>query len=398
MTKKRLLILTSTFPRWENDSTPPFVWELSKKLQTKFDVIILAPHYPGSKENDIWNGIKIKRFRYFFSSFEKLAVGDGIISTLKKNPLYYLLIPFFIIGEFFALKRSIKKFQPDLVHAHWIIPQGLLMSLTGYKKPFLITTHGGDIWAFRNPLMTKIKKLALKRSTAITVVSKAIKNEIEKNIIQDKKINVISMGVDTNTFAPNRRSDSLRQKYQNKKIILFVGRLVEKKGIEYLVKAMPEIINKNSKLQLLIIGAGPLENKLQKLITELKLENNISMLGAKPNSDLPTYYASSDIFVAPSIEANSGDKEGLPVTLMEAMSSATVVVSSDLEGNKDLIIDGQNGFLCKQKNPSSISDVIKKILDNNELVEIKNNARKTIVNNFSWEVVGHKYEKILNEL
>ena len=103
MGKKNLLIVTSTFPRWKNDTDPPFVFELAKRLTDAFNINVLAPNYPDALDEETIEGLKVHRFRYFLKNLEILAGSEGILPTLKKNKLFYLLVPFFILAEFFAL-------------------------------------------------------------------------------------------------------------------------------------------------------------------------------------------------------------------------------------------------------------------------------------------------------
>ena len=99
--KLKLLVVTSTFPRWQNDTDPPFVYELSRRLTDTFDITVHAPHYPCAQTREIMDGMDIHRFRYFFASFEKLAGSTGILPTLHHNKLYYGLVPFFLLAQFF---------------------------------------------------------------------------------------------------------------------------------------------------------------------------------------------------------------------------------------------------------------------------------------------------------
>ncbi|KPK22904.1 MAG: hypothetical protein AMJ61_16615 [Desulfobacterales bacterium SG8_35_2] len=137
MNKKNLLIITSTFPRWENDTDPPFVFELAKRLTDVFNITVLTPNYPGALINETVAGIKVHRFRYFLKNLEILAGSQGILPTLKKNKLFYMIVPFFILAEFFALLKLIRKTKPDIIHAHWILPQGFVTALA-HKSVFLL--------------------------------------------------------------------------------------------------------------------------------------------------------------------------------------------------------------------------------------------------------------------
>ena len=96
---KRILVITSTFPRWKDDEDPPFVFELCKRLRAHYQVHVLAPHYPGSKTEEYLSGIYVQRFRYFFKPWERLAYQGGILSKLKHYPWQYGLLPFFFLGE-----------------------------------------------------------------------------------------------------------------------------------------------------------------------------------------------------------------------------------------------------------------------------------------------------------
>lgn len=396
--KVKLLVITSTFPRWPDDSVPPFVFELCKSLQRDFCLTVLAPHFPGAATRERWDNMDIRRFRYFWPPLEKLALGDGIMSTLRKNILYYLLVPFFLVGELIAIKRTLRDIKPDLIHAHWLIPQGLLAALVNANRPLIISTHGGDIWSLRNPLMMALKRFALGRARAATVVSHEIKKDIERNLLPDLNPSVISMGVDAKSFSPDNFSDEWRAQYSAyDNVLLYVGRLSETKGVDYLIQALPGVMRHHPRTKLVIVGSGPLENSLRQMITDLNIGDHVDLLGPKPNTELPHYYASADIFVAPFIEASGGVREGLPVTLMEAMAAGAVVVTSDLTGNRDLVKDGHNGFICRQKDAEDLAKKIVYGLDTDSRATIKSAARQTILENFDWSVIGIKYADLLKK-
>lgn len=398
--KKKVLVLTSTFPRWEGDTVPPFVFELSKRLAKQFEVHVLAPFSKGSKKYEMIGGMYIHRFKYWFNRQNNLADG-AILPNLKKNKLLWFQVPPFIISEFFSIARIVKKYKIDTIHAHWTIPQGLLAVL--YKKIFrknvkiICTSHGGDIFGLRK--LNFLKRWVVNNSDYVTVVSNAIKEEFMRLGIKDKtKLKVIPMGVDTTLFNPDKYDESIKKKYDiDGPFLLFVGRLSEKKGVKYLIDAMPNIVEKFPKTKLLIIGDG--EDK-EELISQAKraglLDKNIIFTGAIHNNKLPYFYATADIFIGPSIIAKSGDREGLPVTLMEAMASGCIVVATDLEGNSDLIDIGQNGFLVEQKNPNDIAKKVIYLLQNKtKMKNIKSKGVKYISDNFDWKAISEKYGDLI---
>ena len=276
--KKRILVLTSTFPRWEDDEDPPFVFELCSRLKEHYRVHVLAPHYPGTEKEEYLVGIHVKRFRYFFSPWERLAYQGGILAKLKHNPWQYGLLPFFFLGELLALIRLLRSYRFHLIHAHWLIPQGLVALLARLfiksAPPLLCTSHGGDMLGLQGTLLNKLKRLILSHSTAVTVVSRAMFDEVIKLYADRNKVHIIPMGADLkNRFVPvvtTRNNDNL----------LFVGRLVEKKGLRYLIHALPLILKRHPKVYMRIAGDGPEKFNLKEMCENLGISAHVRFLGA----------------------------------------------------------------------------------------------------------------------
>lgn len=337
---KKVLVLSSTFPRWVGDTNSPFVLDLSSRLNKSFDVSVLAPHYPGSKNFEIIGGLKVFRFRYFISRFEQLT--GGILPLLKKNKLYFFIVPFFLLGQLAAAIRIVDREHPDLIHAHWVVPQGLtaLILKKIFGLPYVVTSHGSDLHTLK---LNFLKKIILNNADKITVVSNQLLEEIRR--IDPKlvlKTEVIPMGVDTNLFNPKKASPSLKKKYHIQgSFLLFVGRLAPEKGLINLIKAMPSVINKHPQTKLLIVGGGPLETELKSVSHQLGVSRNIVFVGPIQHQDLPPYFATADIFVSPSL------KEGSPVTYIEAIASGTYIAVGDIPISRELISSPDIGILLQ---------------------------------------------------
>jgi len=207
--RKQLLVLTSTFPRWKDDTDPPFVYELCLWLKKHYDIHVLAPHYPGTATEEKLAGLQVTRFRYFMPSWECLAygTGGGILAKLKRSPGYYSMIPFFFAGELISTIRILRRYRYDLIHAHWLIPQGLIaviaIFLTSRRIPVLCTSHGGDLYGLKGRLLTRLKKWIMANLKALTVVSRSMREEVKRLVADHEKVHVIPMGTDLkNRFVP----------------------------------------------------------------------------------------------------------------------------------------------------------------------------------------------------
>lgn len=396
----KVLVLTTTFPRWKNDTTPAFVYELSKRLQESgLEIFVLAPHHEGAKRFETMDGMKVYRFPYFYPrKYQKLVYEGGILPNFKRSNLAKIQVPLLIISEFFYAFKVIKGEEIDIIHSHWVIPSGLIGGV--FKKIFrmrhITTAHAGDVFTIENSkILSMIASYVFNNTDIITANSNYTKNVMISTKNETKnKIEIIPMGVDISRFNPQKASN-LRNTYGAEYLILSVGRLVDKKGIKYLIMAMKDVIKEFPNAKLIIGGSGPEKDNLKKLSESLNLKENVFFVGHLKNSDLPKYYASSDIFVLPSIKTKGGDTEGLGVVLLEAMACGTPVIGSDIGGITDIIKDGENGFLTKPESPNDIAnEVIKLLADVSLRKRFLYNGLKNVQERFSWEIVTELFIKV----
>ncbi len=397
--KPRLLVLTSTFPRWRDDPEPPFVFELSRRLTATFDITVLAPRAPGSLDHENLDGLRVIRFPYFIRRWENLAShGGGILNRLRANPLNYLLIPPFLLGELWAVVRVLLRQPIDIIHAHWMIPQGLVAVLTRWLTrhpvPLICTSHGGDLYALKGALMHRLKRIIMAKSTRVTVVSQAMHRECLALGIPSAKVAVISMGVDLEsifTLDPQIR--------RNDHELLFVGRLVEKKGLPFLLRAMPRVLVRYPQVRLTIAGGGPQEFELRRLVAELGLRNQVAFLGMVSQSQLPDLYRRATLFVAPFVITESGDQEGLGLVLVEAAGCGCPLICGDVPAVRDVIQDDHTGLLIDPNNTTALAEAIIGMLgDPERRHRLAANARRHCRQVFDWASVADRYERLLTEI
>lgn len=387
-----MLVLTSTFPRWEQDKEPAFVFELCRRLTDEFDVTVLAPRSSGSKGFETMSGLRVFRFPYFFKRWENLAThSGGILNRLKANRLNYLLMPFFLCGQLLAFVKLIRRERFDLIHAHWLIPQGVIavwgLILSRHRIPLLCTSHGGDLFALKGSIFQRVKRWVMKRSQKMTVVSNAMKDVVVNMGVAPGKVDVIPMGVDLrNTFVPDenvKRSDTE---------ILFVGRLVEKKGVRYLLEALPAVLADFPEARLTVAGAGPMEEELRDLADRLHLSDNIDFLGMVSQDHLPVLYRRATVAVFPFIVARSGDQEGFGLVQVEAMGCECPVIVGDLPAIHDIITHGKNGLIFPSGKSEVLADTIIKVLSDSDLrCRLTKEGRKRVIEEFDWQVIAEKY-------
>lgn len=394
---KNVLVLTSTFPRWKKDTVPPFVFELSNFLAKSYNVFVLAPHAHKSLASEKMGSIKVKRFRYFPEKLQKLAYGAGILPNIRDDRKLILQIPSFLMSQAKNAFSIVKREKISMVHAHWLIPQGLLGAFIKkkYGIPLIVTIHGSDLFPLKNRIFRHLQKIVVENADIITVPSQTAKDELLLRFPRIKnKVEILPMGIDTSTFNPKKEG---RGKYGKCQIILFVGRLNEQKGIEYLIRSMPLVAGKIKNARLLIIGDGEHKKRLNEIISGLKLEN-IEFLGAKEHSELPYYYRISDAVVLPSATSRIGT-EGMGLVLVEAMACGTCAIGSSSGGIKDVIKDRHNGLIFEEKNPEDLANkIIMAIGDKKLRTRLGKNGMAYAKQNYDWKIISKKFLSLYGRL
>ena len=392
MKKKRLLITGSTFPRYEGDTEPRFILDLAKAMKEYATVTVLVPASPEAADREILEGVDVIRYHYFpIHSLETLCYPGAIVPRIKEKKARVLLVPWLFISLYYNLFKMRKEY--DIVHSNWLIPQGIAQSFV--STPYIVTGHGGDVTSLNNGIFRRLKRRCLKKAVGVTAVSEPLMSVLE-DIYVNKNRAVISMGCDTSFFGKEHYKENLFGQ-GDKKVILFVGRLAEKKGVTYLIEAMKYI---NDAI-IVIAGDGPLKEELtqqaEKMCKEKQCEC-IKFIGAKTHEQLRSIYASSDIFVMPSITAKDGDKEGFGLVMLEAFASGLPVIASRSGGIVDLVKDSINGCLVEEKDIKGIANKINIVLNNERIYNKLVMAARSTAEQYDYKVIAKKYNDFIDKV
>jgi len=282
--------------------------------------------------------------------------------------------------SYFFAKKLLKKKNYNLIHAWFGIPCGFVAMLL--KKPYIVALRGSDV-PFYNPRFKSLDKyffqhlseLIWKKAKAVIANSQGLK-ELAQKTAPNQKIKVIYNGVDINEFKPPKT----KEKSKNLRI-LCVARLIKRKGIDYLIKALGELKNQN--FILTIIGDGDEKKNLIDQAKKLKINNKIKFLGSVPHSEIIKYYQQNDLFILPSLN------EGMSNTILEAMACGLPIVTTNVGGSKELIKN--NGFIVKPRKIEELRQAIKRYLQNKNLVENQGKESYQMAQAFDWHNNANKY-------
>ena len=394
---KNILVLTTTYPRWLNDTEPAFVHNLNIELAKQDKVFVLTPHAKNSKKKETIDEINIYRYRYFYPlSLQRLAYDGGIVPKIKSNFLYVFQIPFLCLAMLIATTRYLKTNPVDVIHAHWVLPQGLIaliaIKLSKSKARLLVTSHGADLFSLKGWLFVKLKKLVFEKADGVTVVSNAMKQFCHDALDITRNISVLSMGIDVeNKFIETTP-------FEQRKGIVYIGRLVEKKGVDLLIDAIANFKgNYENNLQLTIVGDGLLKSQLKKQVQSLGLTDRVRFVGGVTSDQVSKYLNAAKVCVMPSRIAKSGDQEGLGLVAGEAIACGCVCIVSDLPAIKDVHSCKELQF--ESDNVQSLYETLNYVFNNEQQAKSYSNELKSrVINTFSWTEVGSKYKKVIDSL
>jgi len=392
--KPTLLVLASTYPRWKGDHEPGFVHELCLRLCSDFNVVALVPDAPGADADGVLDGVEVRRYRYAPRSWQTLVANGGIVANLRRAKWKWLLLPGFVFAQYLSVRRIARERRIDVIHAHWLLPQGLIARRASKRAavPFVVTSHGGDLFGLRSRIPAIFKRKVAADCAAMTVVSSAMCEEAQRLGLHPPRIEVLPMGVDLQTrFVPDstvaRASDEL----------LFVGRLVPKKGLRFLLAALPRVLAARPHARLTIAGFGPDETALKAQAKELNIDRAVDFLGPMAQAGLPALYRRAAVFVAPFVRDDSGDQEGLPVALMEAIGCGCPVVVGEVAGVYDLLGEHAGEIAVDATDPGALSRAILAVLDAPERAcERAQALRQRIADKIDWNVIAAGYSRVLH--
>ncbi|MCT8977258.1 glycosyltransferase [Clostridium sp. CX1] len=344
------------------------------------------------------DSIHTRKWVDYFSSFNneiylismratKYSYKDNVRVIVVEPPFKNKLSYFFILKE---IKKLVQEIKPDILHSHYATSYGLYGRISGYH-PFIISVWGSDVYEFPkgSTLKSKLLRYILKGTDAVCSTSKDMARETKK-YYDHKEITITPFGVDVDRF--NIKTPVLSKDYITIGVVKNLHKIY---GIEYLVKAFSSLLKETEKdIRLMIVGDGSERENLEKLCSELDIVSKVNFTGNIDNSSVPEYINKMDIVCLPSLSESFG------VAAVEACACGRPVVSTNVGGLKEIVIDDYNGYSVDPENSDLIKDKLQTLIeDEDKIRKFSVNARKVAEENYNWTenaaIMKNLYEKIM---
>ena len=371
---RRVLFVTSSFPRHSGDATTPFVSHLATDLRRLgWEIDVLAPHAPGAARTESLDGILVRRFRYMWpESAQTVCYGGDVQSRLRRRPLDLAKLPPLVAAEAAATWRRLPHY--DLVHSHWLLPQGFAAGLASRLRsvPHVATVHGSDVFGLRGTLLVWFKRAAIAMADVVTANSSATADALRALRCPQDRLVRIPMGAGIPGAVDPGEAAALARRLRRGAegpLVVFVGRLTDEKGASDLVEALAIARDRLPGIAAAVVGDGPERAGLEALVRQIGLEDRVTFAGWQPPVGVALHLAAADWFVGPSRTAATGSREAQGLVFAEAMLAGRPVIATRSGGISDLVRDGVTGLLVDERAPEQIAAALIRLAENPLLAE-----------------------------
>ena len=384
----RVLHIVTAYPRYPGDPIVPWLTELIRHLQSRgieSEIFTSAYHGGGNREYD---GVPVHRFRYMVAPWERLTHEENAADRAGRSPLFAMVSLAYIVAGVRAIRALVRRARYDVIHVHWPVPHALFGAAAQAvsRAPMVTTYYGAELrLAARSTLFTRVLRMGAARSVRNVAISRHTAADLAQ--LTGAKADVIPYSI---AFTPHPHST---RRAGGPFTVLFVGRLVERKGVRVLLEAWARAALPNARL--VIIGDGPDRTALEARAEALGLGGSVEFRGRASDAELETAYSTADLFVLPAVLDSRGDTEGLGVVLLEAMASHVPVLASAAGGITDVVVDGVSGVLVPPGDVAALTAGLQRLAAQPDLrTRLATGGAARVRDEFSWDAIADRWAAV----
>ncbi len=416
----RILYLTQTYPRYDGDTSGPFIRDLARGLVRRGDgLTVLAPHaekVPAATWDD--DGVDVRTFRYAPQRFELLGYSRSLERDESMKGGALAVSPLYGVAAVAAVRRALRRAEAegrpyDLVHAHWVAPNAPLAALaTGGRDaaPALaVGLHGSGVFIAEKPIVRSAVRWSLGRARLLTGCSPELVDRIVALGFPAERSRVIPYGVDVEKFSPVAEAEAAGDPAAGERaaawraklgvpaaapLVFGLGRMATKKGFHVLFDALPRLLAEAPDAHWVLAGAGDRLEEFRRRAADTPGGERMHLPGLVERGTLPDLFRAADLFVLPAVHDAAGNVDGLPNVILEAMATGLPVVATDISGIPQAVEEGATGHLVPEKAPEPLADALLGLLaDPARRRAYGAAARQKAVTELTWDVVTGRYRE-----
>ncbi len=390
-------VLTHNYPRFPGDFSGTFVEALCQELAAQQQrVTVWAPYDPAYRR-PLDGPVSLRLYRYAWPErLHRLGYMRTMQSDLALRLEAYLLSPALFAAGMATVLREARRLRPHVLHAHWILPNGFIGAVVSrrFGIPLVVSVPGSDaLVAGQNPLFRAMARFTFRQARLLTANSESLRDSVVALGADPGRFDLIIYGTDPQALRPDTTGVApLRQRLnidKGSRVLLCVGRMVPKKGFDYLLRALAEPPLREADVVAVMVGDGDDRPAWQRLAVELGVEGRVRWVGPVPKDEIGVYYNLADVLVMPSV---SRPADGLNVCVLDAMSCGKPVVGSNVAGNPLAVVDGQTGYIVPEQDAAALAQALARLMADEDLRRrMGAAARARIENELGWPHLACRY-------
>jgi glycosyltransferase involved in cell wall biosynthesis len=367
-------------------------------------VHVVAPWHPEWRRPS-QGALRFHLFRYApVASLNVFGYAAALRADVSLRASAIAVAPLAMIAGTYSVWRVARDTRATIVHAHWVLPSGVMGAFSAGSRSLVISLHGSDVFVAERHQMAKwAARAAFARAAWVTACSEDLRRRAVALGANADRTSVVPYGVDSERFGSSpgarRQGRSMLGLADDAPVVLAFGRLVRKKGFEYLLDAATVLREKYPSLQVVIAGEGDLAGALRTQASASGMAQQVRWLGAVSQDTIPTLLAAADVAVVPSIHDAAGNVDGLPNTVLEIMASGTALVATPVGGIAAVATDGETARVVPERDSAALAGAIETLLRQPSLRhELGRRARELVSRDYSWKGMAAKFEAIYDEV
>jgi len=391
-----IVMVTTSYPRFPGDSVGTFMEPIAKHVAARgHEVHIVAPWHPLITRGKEEDGVFFHFFRYApVPAMNVFGYAAGLRADVAVKGAAWMAAPLALAAGWFKAMRVAQKRHATVMHGHWVVPGGVIAAAARPALPLVVSLHGSDVFvAERTPSAGAAARRVFSRAGFVTACSEDLAQRAVALGAARNRIGVVSYGVDSRRFKP---SPETRAAFRarigvglDQPLVVAAGRLVRKKGFEYLIDAMAMLTGAH----LALAGDGDLAPELRERAHRAGVLGRVHFLGNLPQDEVGAWFGAGDVVAVPSVRDDSGNVDGLPNTVLEALASGTPVVATAAGGIASVVRHGDTGWIVPERDARALSSAVAGLLDDPARRERIGAAGRALVEgDFGWGAAAAGFE------
>lgn len=398
-----VVMVASSYPRFPGDGIGSFMEPIAKGIAARgHEVHVVLPWHPAITRAKVEDGVFFHFFHYApIASLNVFGYASGLRADTDVKSSAWLVAPLAIAAGTFKAWRVATKKRATIMHGHWVVPGGAMAARARGARPLVVSVHGSDVFlAERSSVVRRAAASTFRTAAHVTACSDDLRRRSIALGADTSRTETLPYGVDSARFAASASDRAaVRQSLGmgDAPLVFSAGRLVRKKGFEYLIDAAAILASRFPSLRVLIAGDGDLRGELTARASDRRLPL-VTFLGTQTQDEVARFMAAADVIAVPSVHDDAGNVDGLPNFALEAMASATPVVVTTAGGLAQAVADGQTGRVVPERDANALAAAISGVLDQPDRAHALGLAARTRVErDFSWARVAARFEAIYDD-